>query len=95
MARAVLGFTKSALTGSRAAAAAHEDAHVASSSDAPTAREAPLAVGRVRRGHSGQPKTSASCMRSSGGRSSQAQAGAHERWPGPPTARPVGRAPRA
>ena len=45
MARAVLGFTKSALTGSRAAAAAHEDAHVASGSEAPTAREAPLAGG--------------------------------------------------
>ena len=45
MARAVLGFTKSALTGSRAAAETHEDAHIASGSEAPTAREAPLAGG--------------------------------------------------
>ena len=91
MARAVLGFTKSALTGSRAAAEAHEDTHVASGSEAPTAREAPLAGG------TGQLKASARCMRSSGGRSSQAQAGAHEWWPGPPppTARPVGCASRA
>ena len=84
MARTVLGFTKSALTGSRAAAVAHEDAHVASGSEAPTAREAPLAGGI------GQPKASARCMRSSGGRSSQAQAGAHERWPGPPAPPPRG-----
>ena len=41
-------------------------------------------VGRVRHDQSGQPKASTCCMRSSGGRSSQAQAGAHERWPGPP-----------
>ena len=45
MARAVLGFTKLALRGSRAAVAAHEDAHVASGSEAPMAREAPQAGG--------------------------------------------------